>query len=745
MPVAGPPATVGGGAGLSFADVMRIFRQRIFLILFMWIGLTAVTVAVTYYCSKRWYTYRSVGYVQVKSPNRQKPMQISDAMVGVEIMNRYVSDQMQIIKNPGTLSEALKATDVKETTWYINATAQSGGETGPLLDELIEDLRVSQVQNTNFIAISFATGPRGRAEAPQKHIGDSAVIVNTVLEKYMVRVQEDLSSGLQGEQRGYQAELTKLSQDLANARKRKNEFIATFSTPGVTEGLNVVGERFRSLSAEVTRLEAEKLAAKAQFENLRALTTEQMVLDPNTQRAIQSDPQVMNLNAQLLGLQQERDMLLRRVGGTHRSVVELNARLEGLQDTLDRLVTDKEEEARTYMLSLAENAYQNAMQAEVKLREQLVAEEAKQTDIDQKLAEYRSREEEVNQLQEQYNELLGFTRQLEMMGSNTEVAQLGRIPATAPREQDFPRWEFMVPTGSFLGLLVGIGLALLLELMDTSLRTPRDIARHVHIPMLGTVPDVDDEEVRIDKVEMASLQAPRSMVAEAFRSVRTNLLLSAPAERQRTLLVASAKPEEGRTTVATNLAMSIAQSGRRVLLVDANFHRPALQNLFPTAAGRGLSNILVGQATLPDLVRTTDLPNLDVLGSGPIPPNPTELLSGSYLRDMINVAQQQYDQIIFDGPPILLVSDALVLSGIVDGVVLVCRARSTSRGVAQRGREQIERVNGRIFGAVLNAAQAARGGYYREQIRTYYEYQPEEALAASSTPILPRADGDKEK
>jgi polysaccharide biosynthesis transport protein len=294
-----------------------------------------------------------------------------------------------------------------------------------------------------------------------------------------------------------------------------------------------------------------------------------------------------------------------------------------------------------------------------------------------------------------------------------------------------------VPSGRFLGLLLGLGLALLLDLVDTSIRTSRDIVRHVHVPILGTVPDLDDEEVPIEKIELAAHTAPRSMVAEAFRTIRTNLLLSSPADRQRTLLVTSSKAEEGKSTVALNLAISIGQSGRRVLLIDANFHQPALHELFPNIRQNGLSNALIGQASLDELVTPTALPNLDVIGCGPIPPNPTELLAGPFLRDLLALAAERYDQIILDGPPVLLVSDALVLTGQVDGVILVCRAKASSRGVIQRAREQIERVNGRIFGAVLNAAQVRRGGYFREQIRNYYDYQPEQALTASGIPALP--------
>jgi capsular exopolysaccharide synthesis family protein len=153
--------------------------------------------------------------------------------------------------------------------------------------------------------------------------------------------------------------------------------------------------------------------------------------------------------------------------------------------------------------------------------------------------------------------------------------------------------------------------------------------------------------------------------------------------------------------------------------------------------------VLIGQARVEDVVCSTDLPNLDVLPAGPVPPNPSELLAGSYLRDMIKQATERYDQIIFDGPPVLLVSDVLVMTGTVDGVILVCRAKMCSRGVVLRARDQLERVNGHIFGAVLNAAQVTRGGYFREQMRTYYDYQSEEALERFDSPALPPGSDGK--
>jgi capsular exopolysaccharide synthesis family protein len=251
------------------------------------------------------------------------------------------------------------------------------------------------------------------------------------------------------------------------------------------------------------------------------------------------------------------------------------------------------------------------------------------------------------------------------------------------------------------------------------------------------VPHADDEEVNIERVETAVRDAPRSMIAEAFRVLRTNLQFSAPQDRQRSLLVTSPRPDDGKTTVACNLAAALAMAGRRVLLVDANLRRPALHRVFEKVPAQGLSNCLVGGATLEQVLCRTSLANLDVVGSGPTPPNPAELLNSELARRFIEQALTRYDQVILDTPPVLLASDAAALATMADGAVLVCRAKDNSRGQAQRAVSLLDHVGANLFGGVLNGAQVRRGGYFREQLRTFYEYQDEERRDDGRPPALP--------
>ena len=245
--------------------------------------------------------------------------------------------------------------------------------------------------------------------------------------------------------------------------------------------------------------------------------------------------------------------------------------------------------------------------------------------------------------------------------------------AARAREPSFPRWEIMVAIGVALGLLVGLGLAFTLEMVDTSIKGPADITRRVDLPLLGMVPHQDDLEENIKDLRMAFSTHPNSLVSEAFRQIRTCLQFSGPASQRRTLLVTSPQPEDGRTTVSLNLAASAARNGRKVLVVDANFRQPMIRALFPAAPEGGLSTALVGQANWRDMILDIE-PNFSIMASGPLPPNPGELLGSEQMSGMVSEMVAEYDQIIFDSAPCLLLTDAAALSTLVDGVLLVVRA-----------------------------------------------------------------------
>ncbi|MCX5635965.1 MAG: polysaccharide biosynthesis tyrosine autokinase, partial [Planctomycetota bacterium] len=316
-----------------------------------------------------------------------------------------------------------------------------------------------------------------------------------------------------------------------------------------------------------------------------------------------------------------------------------------------------------------------------------------------------------------------------------KVQSMGRAPE--PIEVSFPRLVIFLPGGTMLGFMLGIALAFLIELLNDLVRTPRDVDRYLHIPLLGVIPDVD-EDYQAHDIELCHIvrQSPYSIISESYRRLRTNLKLSDSAGSARVLLVCSGAPEEGTTSVAVNLATSFAAENKKVLLVDANFWRPSLHKIFPKtqtqpnqpepAAGEsefGLSTLLTGLCGYTEIIRTSGTPCLDIIDTGLLPSNPAELLGSAQMEQLIKHQRQNYDYVFVDGPPVLLVSEAKILARFVDAAILVFNAASTRRGAALRTIRELREVNAFIAGSVLFAVKSMKGGYFQEMFEAYKKYQ----------------------
>jgi capsular exopolysaccharide synthesis family protein len=467
-----------------------------------------------------------------------------------------------------------------------------------------------------------------------------------------------------------------------------------------------------------------------QLEKLVEIYTsaEGAALSPDDKQLVENDQTVLRLVDQESLLQLQIASLMGKYGANHAQVRDAQAGLDAVRTRLNEERVRRIADIQNWKREQALTQFHEYQYALLLARERLADYEAQQADLDRKIAEFENMNEELVLMRIVDERVADFIREIERAAREDRPLDVRKAqPPIDPIERSFPKW-YLLPIALGVALVLACGLAVLLELVDTSVRTPQDMVRHLSTPLLGTVPDADDEEIEIKRVETAVRDTPHSMMVEAFRQIRANLQFSAPADRQRSLVITSPRPEDGKTTVACNLAASLAQAGRRILLVDANFRRPAIHRVYPNGNGKGLSNILINDGTLDECRAKTDLPNLDVLTTGPLPPNPAELINTDTFRRFVEEATSKYDQVLFDAPPVLLASDALVLSTLVDGAVLVCRARENSRGIAQRALTLLGRVNAHVFGAVLNAAQVRRGGYFREQLRTFYDYQTDERL-----------------
>jgi len=283
-----------------------------------------------------------------------------------------------------------------------------------------------------------------------------------------------------------------------------------------------------------------------------------------------------------------------------------------------------------------------------------------------------------------------------------------------------------------VGLLLGIALALLLERLDDTVKSPDELREKMDVTVVGMIPAIDTIDAAAGVLSpsigrLVTHADPRSPVAEAYRSLRTNLAFARTTQPVQTIVVASPGPGDGKSTTAANLAITFAQQGQRTLLIDADMRRAVLDKTFGMVRTPGLTDVIVGAASLEEATRATQVPNLFVLPSGQFPPNPSELLGSPAMRETLRAARHQFDIVLFDSPPLLAVTDAAVLSTLVDGTILVVRTASTAREAVRRALNQLRAVNGRILGAVLNDVDVHGRGYYGGYGYYYYSYGPEGA------------------
>jgi polysaccharide biosynthesis transport protein len=588
----------------------------------------------------------------------------------------------------------------------------------PYVEAVRAGLAVEQVKETHALLVSYTHADPAL----------SAAVANEVAESFIRRSFQgkterfsQTSSWLERSTRELKAQVQRAEQEMADYTRANN----IYSLEGKE---TLTGDRLATLHAQVMKAETDRLIKQSLYEEVRQGRVAQL---PDAF----ADPRAVELRKKLGELSVQKAEASSSYGPDNPNVVVIQEQVDDVRGQLAESTRALAERLRA--------DYERAARDEAALQTALTQAKGEAARENQAAIQFSVLRQNVETAKSLYNSFLQKTKQADIelieQVNNLRVLEPAEVPGGPIGP---PRFRSML-LALILSLAAGVGLSVFLEYLDNTIKSTEDISRHLGLPTLAVVPVIKEAEKGVLSRSAAgikkSLKAPeesaeeanrprrggythpygsRSAAAEAYRMLRTSLLLSSADSPPRRLLVTSAQPGEGKTTTAANTAISLAQLGHSVLVVDCDMRKPSAHKLFGVQATQGVSSYLSGKGSLAGFIQPTKYPNLDLLPCGQIPPNPAELLSSERMKRMLKLLSEHYDYILIDSPPMIHVADPVILSSLVDGVVLVVQAGKSTRAASRRARSDLSAVNAKLLGAILNNLDLQRHGY-----GYYYYYQ----------------------
>ncbi len=476
------------------------------------------------------------------------------------------------------------------------------------------------------------------------------------------------------------------------------------------ESHNIHIQKLNDLNAALTQAKTKRMEKENLFNELNRIAQDPQMVE--SMSAVVANPLIQQLKAEYVRVKGKYAELSQKYGPEHSQMTRLGAEINEIKDKIRHEVKN--------IANSIDTEYRVAKAQEKSLIEALETQKKEALALNQKEIQYNVLKRDVDSNRTLYESMLqrlkeaSVTENLE--GSNISIVDPAKIP-DAPSK---PKKMTNIILAIICGLTMGIGLAFFLEYLDNTIKTAEDVERHLNIPFLGPVGRMVTKGNNPDTEFVIDLKEPNSSISEQLRNVRTNILFSASDNPRQALLLTSAVAREGKTFLATNLAISMAQMGKKVLLVDADMRKPRLHKIFGLKKDPGLTNILAEDMDFNSVVHDTEMENLKLITCGTTPPNPSELLASKNMGSLIETARKRFDTILFDSPPVMSVTDPLVLSTRVDGTIMVIKSADIPRPPIQRAIKSLSAVNARILGGVLNNVDFRKDGYYYQYYYRYY-------------------------
>ena len=614
------------------------------------------------------------------------------------------------------------------------------------IKRLRKSLDITPVRDTDIIRI--------KVKAPSAW--EAAFLANTVAETYKRLDQESSRGEIDQVVRFLEKQLAQKERELRESEEALRKFQEKTGVAFLSEESQAIVDQLVKFESAYQEALTEAQANRKRLEFLESRLGQ-------LKETLESDlseithPLILELRQKIA--QAEANLVAYKIQGytdDYPDVRKERQKLEGLKEQLIK-------ETKKILLSNTPvddplKPYQELVEKIIEVKTEIRASEARAKALKSVVDQYKRK---LEQLPDQSLQLARLERARKLNESIymmmkekyeesriTRAGQIGKIRlvdrAVPPQYPVSPKKKLNLILGVIIGLGLGVGVTFFLEYMDNSVRTVEDVEQ-LKLPLLGSIPEIEPEETngRLlpsvltpgrkksgHKSEESTKIAyrlithlrPKSPISEAYRSLRTQIQYAKTESPIKSILVSSPGPGEGKSTSVTNLAIAMAQMGSKTILVDADLRRPVLHSLFGVKRENGLSNYLIGKSGLDEIVKATEIENLSLITTGILPPNPSEMLGSKRMQELVKELVELYDYVLFDSPPIIAVTDALVLAPWMDGVILVLRSGKTDRDAAVRAQELLTNVNARLIGALLNDVSASYmyGSYYYYYYYYYY-------------------------
>jgi len=701
----GNSSTVGqDGSNLSTVSAAGLMPESLIQIIWRnrWIMLLA-TIGAFVYISKVTPIYTSTSRIYVEQSG---PRIITEMEEGVMTQSKnYLYTHAELLKSTPILTAVLDTPGIKKMQTFAGVDNH--------IAYLKKKLDTVVGKKDDIISISFKS----------PYPAEAAQVVNAAVDSYITfqatrkqSTSAEVLKILQNESEKRGEDLTKKLKAMMDF-KNENEALAFENRQG-----NVVIDRLERLSTVLTEAQLTTIESKSAYESTKDMVSDPVKLEQfvQAQRArgiyISTGSEKAELKSKLDQLQLRLANRLRQVTTDHPVVMALESEI----DHIKAQIAELDIELAQAQLAVAEQAYLTAKEREAQIAKYYEDQRQEAISLNKQLAQYTILQSDLEQTKKRCDILNDQIKDLnvtEDVGAlNISILEVAR-PEIKPSE---PQKARIMAIALVMGLMLGGGLALLRAFMDQRLHSAEEITAVLGMPVLGIVPSMPGRQTIVERGQKVHKDS-NSHTAESYRTIRTAVFFGVPKGEAKTILVTSPAAGDGKTTLVSNLAITMAQAGQRTLILDADFRKPRQHKIFEIDhENNGLSSVLAGTMTLAEVIRPTEVKGLELLPCGHDVPNPSEILNSDSFAKLLELITSRYDRVIIDSPPVMPVTDAQILAAISDITLLVLRAEKSTRKISQQARDGLLSVGAHILGAIVNdVPKKGRYGYYGGYGYTY--------------------------